>query len=290
MKKYSKEFVLEHYKDHTSFKLTEDMIDENFKLVVGSIDVSLTTRCNLRCKNCGSLMPFYQHPKDVELDIILRSLDRFFSCVDRVIRINVIGGEPFLYPHLTEVVDYLNHKEQAVRVVFPTNGTVAPDDPQLYKALRNPKNHVRISHYDAYDNKSGKMLEKLVLEGVDHSVKQFGINDYLWYDFGGFEDRKRTPEEVQKQYENCAVEWYSLYRGKLYPCPRAAHAVDLGFIKGDGNFVDCLDEGIPIDVLQEQLQQFVYERKYHPACFHCDRGTGKCPVVPVAEQITGQDG
>ena len=105
MSNYSKEFVMDHYEDHTSFKLTEDMVSEDFELVVGSIDVSLTTRCNLKCKNCGSLMPFYAHPKDVELDTIIKSLDRFFSCVDRVVRINVIGGEPFLYPHLAEVID-----------------------------------------------------------------------------------------------------------------------------------------------------------------------------------------
>lgn len=285
MSNYSKEFVMDHYEDHTSFKLTEDMVSEDFELVVGSIDVSLTTRCNLKCKNCGSLMPFYAHPKGVELDTIIKSLDRFFSCVDRVVRINVIGGEPFLYPHLAEVIDYLNHRDEVVRVVFPTNGTVVPSNERLYEVLKHPKNHVRISHYEAYDKKSGKMLEKLEAEGIDHSVKQFGADEYLWYDFGGFEPRNRTPEEVEAQYANCAVEWYSLYRGRLYPCPRAAHAIDLGFIEPEGNYVDCLDENISLEELKVQLQHFVYDRKYHPACWHCDRGTGKCPIVPVAEQI-----
>ena len=109
MNNYSKDFVLEHYKNHTSFKLTEDMVNDDFELVVGSIDVSLTTRCNLKCKNCGSLMPLYAHPKDVELDVIIKSLDRFFACVDRVVRVNVIGGEPFLYPYLADVVDFACH-------------------------------------------------------------------------------------------------------------------------------------------------------------------------------------
>lgn len=287
MGKYSKAFVLEHYKNCTSFKLTEDMVSDDFELVVGSIDVSLTTRCNLKCKNCGSLMPLYSHPKDVELEIIIHALDRFFSCVDRVVRVNVIGGEPFLYPHLAEVVNYLNSKDQVIRVVFPTNGTVVPDNDWLYEVLKHPKNHVRISHYEAYDKKAGKMLEKLVQKGIDHSVKQFGVHDYLWYDFGGFEFRNRSQEEVEQQYAKCAVEWYSLYRGRLYPCPRAAHAIDLGLLEADGNYVDCIDESIPLNELKAQLQHFVYDRKYHPACFHCDRGTGKCPVVPVAEQLEG---
>lgn len=285
MRTYSKAFILDHYKGCTSFKLTEDMVNDNFELVVGSIDVSLTTRCNLRCKNCGSLMPLYAHPRDVELDIILKSLDRFFSCVDRIVRVNVIGGEPFLYPHLAEVVDYLNRKDQVVRVVFPTNGTVVPENERLYAVLKHPKNHVRISHYEAYDQKSSKMLDKLVENRISYSIKNFGVNEYLWYDFGGFECRDRSPEDVEKQYARCAVEWYSLYRGRLYPCPRAAHAIDLGLIESTGNYVDCLDDSISLDELKAQLQHFVYDRKYHPACLHCDRGTGKCPVVPVAEQI-----
>lgn len=285
MKKYDMDYVMKRYEDHTSFKLTRDMLDDDFNLVVGSIDVSVTTRCNLKCKNCGSLMHLYKDPKDVEIELITKALDRFFSVVDRVVRVNVIGGEPFLYPNLAEVVEYLNQKPQVVKVVFPTNGTVVPNNDRLYKALRNPKNHVRISHYEAYDKKAGKMLEKLIEEKIDHSIKLFGENEYLWYDFGGFEKRNRTPEELTKQYSECEVEWYSLYRGKLFPCPRIAHAVDLGLVDGFENYVDLLNETQSEEDLRRKLQDFIYGRKYHPCCDHCDRGTGKCEIVPVAEQM-----
>ena len=87
MGKYGKDFILEHYKDSTSFNMNiEEHLTGEEELVVGSIDVCMTTRCDLKCKGCGSLMPMYEHPKDVELDLILKSLDRFFSVVDRVFR------------------------------------------------------------------------------------------------------------------------------------------------------------------------------------------------------------
>lgn len=286
MSKYGKEFILNHYKDNTSFHMNiEDYLTGDEELVVGSIDVCMTTRCDLKCKGCGSLMPMYEHPKDIELDLIIKSLDRFFSVVDKVFRVNVIGGEPFLYPNMDKIIEYLNQKDQVVKVVVPTNGTVAPENPNLYEALRNPKNHVRISHYEAFDKRTGKLLEKLKFEGVDFSVKQFGENTYLWYDFGDFELRNRTNEELTKQYYECEVEWMSLFRGKLYPCPRAAHSIDLGLQPCNGNFVDIADESISLDELKRNIEKFVYETPFYPACNRCNRGTNLCPVIPVAEQL-----
>lgn len=286
MRKYGKEFILEHYKDNTSFHMNiEDFLTGEEELVVGSIDVCMTTRCDLKCKGCGSLMPMYAHPKDVEIDLILHSLDRFFSVVDRVFRVNVIGGEPFLYPHMDQVIDYLNKRDEVVKVVVPTNGTVMPENPKLYEALRNPKNHVRISHYEAFDKKAGKLLACLEKEKIDHSVKIFGKDTYLWYDFGDYELRNRSDDELSVQYYECEVEWMSLYRGKLYPCPRAAHSIDLGLQPAEGNYIEIADENVPLEELKANLERFVYETSFYPACNRCDRGTGKCPVIPVAEQL-----
>lgn len=286
MNNHEKEFILNHYRDNTSFHMNiEDCLTGDEKLVVGSIDVCMTTRCDLKCKGCGSLMPMYKHPKDVELELILKSLDRFFSVVDKVFRVNVIGGEPFLYPHMDQIIEYLNNKEEVVKVVVPTNGTVMPENPRLYEALRHPKNHVRISHYESFDLKSGKLLSRLEKEKIDYSVKQFGKDTYLWYDFGGYELRNRTEEELAKQYYECEVEWMSLFRGKLYPCPRAAHSIDLGLQPAEGNYIDIVDDNITLDELRENIETFVYEKKFYPCCNRCDRGTGKCPVIPVAEQL-----
>jgi len=286
MAKYGKDFILEHYKDNTSFHMNiEDYLTGDEELVVGSIDVCMTTRCDLKCKGCGSLMPMYSHPKDVEIDLILHSLDRFFSVVDRVFRVNVIGGEPFLYPNMDQVIDYLNKRDEVIKVVVPTNGTVVPDNPKLYEALRNPKNHVRISHYEAFDKKAGKLLARLQEEKIDHSVKVFGKDTYLWYDFGNYELRNRNEKELAAQFYECEVEWMSLYRGKLYPCPRAAHSIDLGLQPAEGNYIEIADESVTLDELKANLEKFVYETSFYPACNRCDRGTGKCPVIPVAEQL-----
>ena len=282
---YNRDFILGFYKDHYSFHMDiSKHLTGNEELVVGSIDVCMTTRCNLKCTGCGSLMPLYSHPKDVDLNLLLRSLDRFFSVVDRVFRVNVIGGEPFLYPHMDKVIEYLNKRDEVVWTVIPSNGLVVPKNARLYEMLRNPKNHVRISHYERFGDKTEKLVSKLEREGIDHSVKEFGEETFLWYDFGGYENRGRNAEELAAQYKSCEVEWMSLYRGKLYPCPRAAHSIDLGLQPAEGNYIDIADEGISEKELKANLERFIYETKYYPSCNRCDRGTGLCPVIPVAEQ------
>ena len=286
MKRYTKDYFVNRYQDYTSLHMnvSEHLTGEE-EIVIGSIDVCMTTRCNLRCKGCGSLMPMYSHPEDIDIELIIHSLERFFSVVDRIFRVNVIGGEPFLYPHMDQVIEFLNSRNEVVWVVIPTNGTAAPDNPRLYKALQKPKNHVRISHYEAFEKKSGILLSRLVEEGIDHSIKSFGKNTYLWYDFGDYALRNRSPEELAKQYDNCEVEWMSLFKGRLYPCPRAAHSIDLGLQPDEGNSISISDDNMTLDQLRNELIQFVYERSYYPSCNRCNRGTDLCPVIPVADQL-----
>ena len=283
--KYSKDFIMNHFKSWTSFKIDEKMFNDGEETIVGSIDICVSTKCNLRCIGCGSLMPLYDSPTDVPIDLLMKSLNVFFSVVDRVFRVNVVGGEPFLYKDLDAVIEYLNKNDKVTSVVLPSNGTYAPDNPKLYKALSHPKNSVRISHYESCEKGTEKLQAYLDEYNVDYSIKYFSATGYQWYDFGGYELRNRTSDELTKQYDNCEVEWMSVYRGKLYPCPRAAHAIDLGFMEENDNFVDLIGSNISLKELRENIQDFVYERKYYECCNHCDRGTGKCQVIQIAEQM-----
>ena len=55
----------------------------------------------------------YSHPEDIDIELIIHSLERFFSVVDRIFRVNVIGGEPFLYPHMDQVIEFLNSRNES---------------------------------------------------------------------------------------------------------------------------------------------------------------------------------
>lgn len=281
-----KEEFLKFYKNSECFELTEDMISDDAELVVGNIDLPITTRCTLRCKHCANLIPQYKNASDFSLDNILDGLNKFLECIDLVVRVNVLGGEPMMHPQLAEIIEALNSSPKVYHTVLTTNGTVIPDNSKLYEALQNPKNEVRISEYAQCKKKSQELEEKLRSNNVYYTIKNFGQNDFLWYDFGGFENRIKSPQCLEQQYKNCDVEWHSLLNGRLYPCPRAAHATDIGLLPDNKkNYIDFFDEEKSLSKLKAELEDFIFKRKYFPACRLCDRGTDKCKQVLVAQQI-----
>lgn len=156
MKECLKEYevVLEQY--HIEGEERQRRLREKEKYIRGSKDgkrplvlprimVMPTTRCNMRCKGCSSLLPYFKNPKDVSIEQILKDFELFFSGIDECMRIT-IGGEPFLYPHLQEIVEYLIGQKKVLGIMLITNSTIMPA-PQVLELLRNPKVFVEISDY-----------------------------------------------------------------------------------------------------------------------------------------------
>ena len=69
----------------------------NGKLNVKSIDVQITEKCSLKCKDCSNLMQYYQKPIDTEQGLLFKSIDKIMNCVDQLDEFRVLGGDPFMY-------------------------------------------------------------------------------------------------------------------------------------------------------------------------------------------------
>jgi|GEM_PF-6653935 len=95
-----------------------------------SIQIELTTRCNLSCSYCTQSE--LKIKQDVPLDRLLATLDRIdFSKVDNV---DFTGlGEPMLHPQLPLVIDEIRRRGQPSSIRVVTNGTVLT--PARVKAL-----------------------------------------------------------------------------------------------------------------------------------------------------------
>lgn len=80
------EIVLEQY--HIEGEERQRRLREKEKYIRGSKDgkrplvlprimVMPTTRCNMRCKGCSSLLPYFKNPKDVSIEQILKDFELF---------------------------------------------------------------------------------------------------------------------------------------------------------------------------------------------------------------------
>ena len=274
------------FKQKKSYKITnEDIPNVDNPLIIGCLDLPITTMCTLKCKNCSSLMPYYQHPTLFSTEVILKQLDVLFSVVDKILRVNVLGGEPFLHKDLDKIIRKLS-PDKVKKVLIITNGTVVPKNKELLLALRQKNVEVRISDYKSVSINMIFLLLLLEVNKIHYTIKSFGKDSFNWYDFGDFSNRGRTTEELNKQYLNCDVEWGSIIDGKLFPCPRSAHATDLGLISNDSsNYINIFKLSNDKSQLKKQLEDFIINDKAFNCCNYCDRGTSLCKKVKVAEQI-----
>ena len=82
---------------------------------VKHLDLVLTEKCSLKCKDCSNLMQYYAKPVDEDFDQMMNGLDKFMNNVDFVNEVRLIGGEPLMYKRITEVLkkllDYKNYEK-----------------------------------------------------------------------------------------------------------------------------------------------------------------------------------
>lgn len=95
----------------------EVLEQEPIEQIVKSIHLDLTNNCNLECKHC-----FILSKDKVIKQLDFKKLIEFLEIVIKDYKTEVIisGGEPLLYPHIYDLLEYLKAKEQ--KIILFTNG------------------------------------------------------------------------------------------------------------------------------------------------------------------------
>jgi len=116
------------------------------KVFLDYVELVITTKCSLRCKNCANLMNLYDRPYDVQNDLIEESIKKLFKSVDKVQLFRILGGEPLLNPKLKHYLDIIPY-EKIDKVVIVTNGTMLIKDKELIQKIKEHNVEVEISDY-----------------------------------------------------------------------------------------------------------------------------------------------
>ena len=70
-------------------------------------------------------MQYYAKPVDEDFEQCIKSIDKFLNTVDYVFEIRVLGGEPFMYKRIYEVIEHLYKYDNYGKIQINTNGTIA---------------------------------------------------------------------------------------------------------------------------------------------------------------------
>ena len=248
------------------------------------LDVVITECCTLRCRDCSNLMQYYKKPANLDEEEVITCLRRLLRSV-KVSQLKILGGEPFVcQKKLVRLLEYLREEasDRIGRIDIITNGTIVPSDECLQALKADPKVTVVFSNYGELSSKLEEFSSAAERRGIRYDI----VEDEFWWDFGDLDPREEPGRRTQHRYDGCYSRRLctTLYRGKLYVCPRQAHAVNLGIIPED------ITETVAImapeyndpAVLHDAVYRLIDRKERISACARC--GCDKNIKVPRAVQ------
>lgn len=250
------------------------------ELKVKSLDVVVTEKCSLKCRNCSNLMQYYQKPRDVDSGLLLASLDRFMETVDELFEARVLGGEPFMYKDLAAVIRKLCSYPRCKKVTIMSNGTLLPRK-EVLETLLDPKVSLIISDYGSLSKNINGLKELL----SRHHIPFISESIDSWQDCATIQYRQRNEIELIDLFGDCCVnDTLTLLHGKLYGCPFSAHVDNLKavpFDSSDDNLDLMKTENTRI---KRMIRNLTMEKKYLKACSFCAGRDYNVDRIEVAVQ------
>jgi hypothetical protein len=258
--------------------LCQDNYAQPDKLFFRSVDLMITEKCSMKCKDCANLMQYYENPVSDDTAEVLQSLDRFFSVVDEVNEIRILGGEPFMNKEAHIIVKWLIEEPKVKKILVYSNATIVPNKEQM-AAMQSNKVMFFITDYAALSRNRDRLLKELENNGIAYAC--FPANG--WTDCGKISQHHRTEEEQKKIFSSCCVKNIFVISGDLlFHCPFSANAYRLRAVPDfKGDYVDFSRPGA-----KNEMREFAQHKEYMDSCDFCNgRSRGDAEIVPAVQTL-----
>lgn len=247
------------------------------------VNLIVTEYCSLNCRDCCNLMPYVQDRKHFHPDELLRAAWALAEAVDILPRLRLIGGEPFVYPSLAQVIDGLAPMEKARNISLATNGTVMPSSETVRSMKAAGKVHVLINHYGVGPDCSRELCALLGDEGIAYTLDSAN----RWSDMGGREKRNRSASRLSEVYAKCTTKACAVVlAGKVYNCARSAFGTRVGWLDTPSDEeVDLFDCPGGVAEKRRRIRRLLFEKPFLSACDYCEGTRVDSPTIEPARQM-----
>lgn len=255
---------------HNSFIFPE-------KLFLRSVDLVITQRCSLKCRDCSNLMQFYTRPEDLDTGKIIASVRQLCAVADYINEFRIIGGEPFMNRNYRKITEFIGTMKNTGKIVFFTNATIVPDFSGIDDTLRSKLLFIITDYGDLSGNlsKMTKMLEK---EKLQYLVSPVGN----WTSCSAVYKYHRSKQHEQNNFDNCcAKNLITLMDGAIFRCPYAANCYSLGVPEKTESDRVVLDERTS---LKMEILSFIRNQRVLPICSWCPGRRFDDPEIAPAIQ------
>jgi Predicted Fe-S oxidoreductase len=216
---------------------------KNDMVYFSSISFLPSTACNLNCRNCLNFNPFAKQFYVREWEELVKDVDLFFSCVDRIMLFHISGGEPLIYRYTADLAEYIDkhYGDRIDTLRMVTNGTIIPKDEVLEK-LSHCHLEITVDDYREAVPRFAERFEQLIHKFNEYHIKYYVNKADSWIDLAPEKTDYSNWSERQLEIhrESCSQSWQELRDGKLYSCNYAAYATVAG-IAGEQDIEEVYD-------------------------------------------------
>lgn len=75
------------------------------KIYLNYVELPITTKCSLRCKNCANLIQYYEYGEFLDGKSLINDVYRLCQITEKIEMFRILGGEPLLHPQLKEILE-----------------------------------------------------------------------------------------------------------------------------------------------------------------------------------------
>jgi hypothetical protein len=247
------------------------------KKFLHSVDIVISEKCTLNCKDCSNLMQYYEDAKNIDYKMVVEDFENLVSKIEHVFEVRLIGGEPFINKDIYKIIDYFLESSKITKLVVYTNATI-PLKAELMKSYVTPKLVFVVTDYGDLSKNTIKVTD--LLSEMNVAFRSLPPNN--WTDSAGIGDQKRTEDGMVDIFERCCGKnLFTIMYGKLYRCPFTANAERLHAIPFNEK------NGVSVEASIEDIIEYTSGIKYLPACNFCNGRSHDAPEITPAIQAKG---
>ena len=251
------------------------LLDPN-DIFLRSVDIMITEKCTLKCRDCANLMQYYERPKDGSVANVLASVDWLLNEIDGVHEFRLIGGEPFMNKQIYQIIEHLLAFEKYKKLVIYTNGMI-PLKADYRDLLLNEKIVFSVTDYGDLARNTSGFVKQLEDWGCVYRVHP----PEHWTDSGRIAKQHRRDDQNQKLFDECCGKnlWTLSDKG-FGRCPFAVNAAHLGaFDFADDSVVEVGDA--------DKLKKYIVDQNFLTACDLCNgRSFSADEITPAIQTRT----
>lgn len=269
----------------TSCILCQDNYLSPDKLFIRSVDIIITERCSLKCRDCSNLMQYYKKPSDCNIEELLRSIDLFCTIVDEINEFRIIGGEPLMNKEWPLIIRKLTEEPKIKKILIYTNGTILPGRDQV-EYLKKKKIIFYITDYGVYSRKVDDLVRLLRHNDIGYYVQKA----ISWTDCAKIKRHDRSVKELKDIFRSCCSKnLITLSGSRLYRCPFAANAARLLAVPDyKDDYVDIFQElhgAADISKVKNKVRALLLDKDLLRVCDYCNGRPYGAPEIRPAIQV-----